>query len=51
MAVLFGWNTQEFNVDGPTLPGGDSFREYGTMTCRVHLMSGQGEVLPDRTKA
>lgn len=33
------------------MPGGDAFLEYGAMTCRVHLMSGQGEVLPDRAKA
>jgi hypothetical protein len=40
-----------FSVDGPTLSGGDAFLEYGAMTCRVHLMSAQGKVLPYRAKA
>ena len=40
----------DFIVDGPTMPGGDAFLEYVVMTCRVHLMSGQGDVLPDRPK-
>jgi hypothetical protein len=29
------------------MPCGEAFFDYGTMTCRVHLMSGQREVLPD----
>jgi len=41
----------ELIVDGPTRPGGDAFPEYVAMTCRVHLMSGWADVLPDRAKA
>jgi len=33
------------------MPFGKAFFEYGTMTCRVHPMSGQREVLPDRAEA
>ncbi|MGF6852593.1 hypothetical protein OKW29_001479 [Paraburkholderia sp. CI3] len=33
------------------MPCGKAFFEYGAMTCRVHLMPGQREVLPDRAEA
>jgi hypothetical protein len=33
------------------MPFDEAFLEHGTMTCRVHPMSGQREVLPDRAKA
>ncbi|MDH6153271.1 hypothetical protein OKW46_007261 [Paraburkholderia sp. WSM4179] len=41
----------DFSIHGPTMPDGEAFLEYGAMTCCVHLMSGQGEVLPERAKA
>src|SRR5260370_39072855 len=37
--------------DSPTMPCGEAFLEYGTMICRVHLMSGQREVLPGLRRA
>jgi hypothetical protein len=33
------------------MPCGETLLKYGAMTCRVHPMSGQREVLPDRAKA
>jgi hypothetical protein len=39
------------SIHGPTMPGGEAFFEYGAMTCCVHLMSGQREVLPDWAEA
>ena len=33
------------------MPCGEAFLEGGTMTCRVHLVSGQREMLPDRAEA
>ncbi|CAG9266108.1 hypothetical protein PUN4_510023 [Paraburkholderia unamae] len=34
-------------INSPIMPGGEEFLEYDAMTCRVHPMSGQREVLPD----
>jgi hypothetical protein len=33
------------------MPCGEALFYYGAMTCRVYLMSGQREVLPDRAEA
>ncbi|MGF6292828.1 hypothetical protein QFZ98_004689 [Paraburkholderia youngii] len=30
---------------------GETFLEHGTMICRVHLMSGQSEMLSDGAEA
>jgi hypothetical protein len=36
--------------DSPTTRYGEAFLEYGTIARRVHMMSGQREVLPDRAE-
>jgi hypothetical protein len=32
------------------MPSGEAFQEHDMMTCRVHLMAGQRDVLPDWTE-
>jgi hypothetical protein len=46
VTVLSRYTLKDFvgcGSESPTLPCGEAFLEYGTMTCRVHLMSGQCE--------